>query len=182
MQLEGVDETDSKILEIIKDNARLGYTEIAEQVGISRISVKNRMKAMEQKGIIKGYQTIIDETSSPTGAMFYMDVETQPEYYEPVLERLSYESRIRKIYTTTGKCKIHAVGYASNTQDAGYFMRTLFGNGRGIVRLTWDILASVVKDVDGGVEYERIKREESEEKDTNEPENNNDCGGNESST
>ena len=54
MHIEGLDDLDNKILEIIKDNARLTYKEIGEQVGISRVSVKTRMDALQEKGIIKG--------------------------------------------------------------------------------------------------------------------------------
>ena len=52
MYIEGIDEVDNKILETIKDNARLTYKEIGEIVGISRVSVKNRMDAMQERGII----------------------------------------------------------------------------------------------------------------------------------
>ena len=65
MQIEGIDEIDNKILEEIKDNARLTYKEIVEAVGISRVSVKNRMDAMQGKGIIKGFVTVIDPTNVP---------------------------------------------------------------------------------------------------------------------
>lgn len=159
MLLENLDDYDVKILNLVKEDARLSYTQIGEQVNLSRVSVRKRMENMEQMGIIKGYHAVVDETASQNGVKFFMNIETQPDYYESVLERLSYEPKIRQVYETTGSCRVYAVGYASNTKDAGYLIRTLFGNRRGIVRLDWDILASVVKDVDGGVRYERIKRE-----------------------
>ena len=79
MQIEGLDETDNKILEIIKDNARLTYKEIGEQVGISRVSVKTRMDALQEKGIIKGFQTLIDPTKVPEGTRFFLDIECVPD-------------------------------------------------------------------------------------------------------
>ena len=39
----------------MKDNARLNYSDIGTMVGLSRVAVKNRMDAMEKKGIIGGY-------------------------------------------------------------------------------------------------------------------------------
>ena len=61
MQIEGIDEIDNKILEIIKDNARLTYKEIGDIVGISRVSVKNRMGAMQEKGVIKVFSVKLRE-------------------------------------------------------------------------------------------------------------------------
>jgi len=59
MHIEGLDETDNRILDVIEKNARLTYKEIGDRVGISRVSVKARMQAMEEKGIIRGYETVI---------------------------------------------------------------------------------------------------------------------------
>lgn len=62
MPIEGLDELDNRILDIIKDNARMTYKEIGDRVGISRVSVKTRMDSMQEKGIIRGFQTVIDPT------------------------------------------------------------------------------------------------------------------------
>ena len=48
-----MDNTDSRILEIIKENARLSYSEIGKAAGISRVAVKKRMDAMEKAGVIR---------------------------------------------------------------------------------------------------------------------------------
>ena len=53
MYIEGLDELDNRIIEIVKENARLTYSEIGEKVGVSRISVRKRMEALEEKEIYK---------------------------------------------------------------------------------------------------------------------------------
>ena len=67
MNIEGLDKLDHAILETIRENARMSYSDIGDRVGLSRVAVKNRMEAMEKAGVIKGYQTIIDETKTPEG-------------------------------------------------------------------------------------------------------------------
>ena len=54
MFLDGLDETDQKILRLLIQNARMSYSEIGQQVGISRVAVKMRVQALEKKGIIEG--------------------------------------------------------------------------------------------------------------------------------
>ena len=71
MNVEGLDVLDNKILEVIKDNARLNYSDIGTMVGLSRVAVKNRMDAMEKKGIIRGYQTVINNNHMPTGVQYH---------------------------------------------------------------------------------------------------------------
>ena len=59
MFLDGLDELDQKILQLLIQNARMSYSEIGQQVGISRVAVKMRVQALEKKGIIEEYTTVI---------------------------------------------------------------------------------------------------------------------------
>ena len=53
MFLDGLDEMDQKIVQLLIKNARMSYSDIAQQVGISRVAVKMRIQALEKKGIIE---------------------------------------------------------------------------------------------------------------------------------
>ena len=158
MYIEGLDALDNKILNVIKDNARLTFSEIGEKVGLSRVAVKNRMAAMEESGIIRGYRTEINPAKMPSGIQFVIDVEVIPEYYGNVMDALAAEACLRQIYSTTGECKIHAVGFAPNSKTLESRVNYIFRNVKGIRRLGWNILLSTYKDVDGGVEYEQEVR------------------------
>lgn len=63
------DEKDCNILSIIRENARLSYSEIGEKVGLSRVSVKKRMSDMQEEGIIRGYRALIDTSKLPEEAI-----------------------------------------------------------------------------------------------------------------
>ena len=154
MYIEGLDALDNKILDVIKDNARLTFSEIGERVGLSRVAVKNRMETMERNGIIRGYRTEISPTRMPSGIQFVIDVETFPESYGDVLDALAAEKYLRQIYSTTGECRIHAVGFAPNPKTLESRVNYLYRNTKGIRRMGWHILLSTFKDVDGGVDYE----------------------------
>ncbi len=153
MDIQGIDSIDNRILELLKDNARAGYTEIGSAVGLSRVSVRNRVESLEKKGIIKGYQTLIDPEATPGGTKFFLDIETEPDCYEHLAEILSKDRRIRQIYSMTGSCRLHVVGFASTSADAGYFARSLYKHAKGIKKFEWNIVAATLFDVDGGVEY-----------------------------
>lgn len=152
---ENLDDLDLKILEVLKDDARAGYTVIGEKVGISRVSVKNRIESLEKRGVIKGYHADIDETAvSGRGTHFFVDIEVDPCCAKDIEARLASDRRIRKLYCVSGSSRIFAEGFASNNEDAGYFLRTVVNRTRGILSSSLTIVASVLKDVDGGIEYE----------------------------
>lgn len=58
MYLNGLDELDQKIIQLLVKNARMSYSDIGEKIGISRVAVKARIQALENKGIIEEYTTI----------------------------------------------------------------------------------------------------------------------------
>ena len=60
MYLDGLDGLDQKIVGLLIENARISYSDIGEKIGISRVAVKARIQALEQKGIIEEYTTVIN--------------------------------------------------------------------------------------------------------------------------
>lgn len=54
------DEIDFQIASLLQKNARLSYKAIGEKISLSASSVYERTKKMEEKGIIKKYETYID--------------------------------------------------------------------------------------------------------------------------
>jgi len=55
-----IDDTDKHILNLLMENARISYADIAKAVGMKSPSVIERIKRLENLGIIKGYTADID--------------------------------------------------------------------------------------------------------------------------
>ncbi len=53
MFLDGLDELDQKIVRLLIQNARMSYSDIGEQIGISRVAVKQRVQALEKKASLR---------------------------------------------------------------------------------------------------------------------------------
>ena len=159
MNIDGLDALDNKIINVLKENARATFSEIGERVGLSRVAVKNRIEIMEQSGIIQGYKAIVNPTKVPQGIAFTIDVEAMPEMYQEVVEVLARDKFLRQVYSTTGESRLHAIGFAPNVTTLESHVNYLFKNTKGIRRLSWNLLLTTIKDVDGGVEYEREVQE-----------------------
>ena len=160
MYIEGLDEFDNRILTILSDNARMSFSEIGEQIGLSRVAVKNRIKILEDKGVIQGYRMMVNPAQVPDTIPFFLDVETYPENYNDVLDEIAMSRLIRKVFTVTGECRIHAEGLAPNTKELNRYANSLYASTKGIRRLRCDTVLSVIKDMDGGVEYVRHQEHE----------------------
>ena len=55
-----VDDTDLKLLEILKENSRLSFADLGRKINLSPSSVRERVQKMEDEGVIKKYNIEID--------------------------------------------------------------------------------------------------------------------------
>ncbi|HEY7477144.1 MAG TPA: Lrp/AsnC family transcriptional regulator [Actinomycetota bacterium] len=54
------DERDLEILAALQDDARATYADVAERVGMSASAVHDRVRKLEQSGVIRGYRAMVD--------------------------------------------------------------------------------------------------------------------------
>ena len=79
MYLNGLDELDQKIIQLLIENARISYSDIGEKIGISRVAVKARIQSLEKKGVIEEYTTIINPQKISGAVSCYFEIETKPD-------------------------------------------------------------------------------------------------------
>ena len=57
-----MDNTDERILDIMKGNARISFQELGDELGISRVAAMKRVRKLEEEGVIRQYKWCIRET------------------------------------------------------------------------------------------------------------------------
>jgi len=55
-----MDDKDKKILDVLKENSKLSTQQISKKISIPITTVHNRMKKLEEEGIIKKYSVVLD--------------------------------------------------------------------------------------------------------------------------
>lgn len=157
MFVEGLDKTDNMILTELEKNARASYSEIGEKVGISRVSVKKRIEALEIKGVIRGYKVLVEAEKATEGRRFFLDIITEPETFERTAQILNDYAIIRKIYAVTGESRIHAEGFALSNTRYEMFLKSMKRQLVGIKAFTLQDVIYTIKDTNGGIFYENSK-------------------------
>ena len=157
IQISGLDQIDNRIIRMLRENARLTYSEMGKAAGISRVAAKNRIEQLEKNGVIRGYHADIDLRAMPKGIHFTLDIEASPGYYSEVIETLAASSMLHEIYGTSGKSHIHVMGVAPNSETLGSYANYLYRTTRGIRELNWQILVTTYKNTERGVAYEQYQ-------------------------
>ena len=149
MFLDGLDELDQKIVTLLIRNARMSYSEIGQQVGISRVAVKMRVQALEQKGIIEEYTTIINPQRISGAVSCYFEIETKPDTLMDVAEILEKNDTITQIYRVTGKSRLHVHAVASSNEEMEKLIYDTVDRLPGVVECTCNTILSRSKDIKG---------------------------------
>jgi Lrp/AsnC family leucine-responsive transcriptional regulator len=70
-------DTDRAILDILQREGRTTYAEIGLRVGVSATAAHERIKKLEARGVIKGYQATLDPTLVGAGVTAFIFVSQQ---------------------------------------------------------------------------------------------------------
>lgn len=114
-----LDEIDHQILDMLIDNTRVPFTDIAKKLLISAGTVHVRVKKMEDAGIIKGSSLTLDYKKLGYSFIAYVGVflrNTSETKF--VLERINDIPFVTVAHVTTGKFNIFCKIRAKDTENA----------------------------------------------------------------
>lgn len=149
MYLDGLDGLDRKIVQLLIENARISYSDIGEKIGISRVAVKARIQALEQKGVIEEYTTVINPQKISGAVSCYFEIETTPDCLSTVTEILNQHDTVTQIYRVTGKDKLHVHAVAASGEEMETFLHTVIDTLPGVVSCNCNMILSRIKDIKG---------------------------------
>lgn len=114
-----LDEIDHQILDLLIENTRTPFTDIAKKLLISAGTVHVRVKKMEDAGIIKGSSLTLDYKKLGYSFIAYVGIFLQNTSQTSfVLERINEIPFVTVAHITTGKFNIFCKIRAKNTEHA----------------------------------------------------------------
>jgi DNA-binding Lrp family transcriptional regulator len=128
------DELDKKILELLSGNSRLSVREISKLVDSSPPSVSRRIRRLEERGIIKGYVSIIEdeELGYDCRALLLIKVSGNSDPVK-ILDEMKNNDKICNLYSTVGNYDIISTATCSTVESLSKFIDSL----RKIEGITW---------------------------------------------
>lgn len=97
-----LDDVSLRLLEELQRDARISYSALARRVGLSTPTVIERIRKLEDAGIIAGYGVRLDAAALGLGVIALIEVKTNPTQYQKVLEFARTTSSVRECYFVTG--------------------------------------------------------------------------------
>ncbi|MDH8701681.1 Lrp/AsnC family transcriptional regulator for asnA, asnC and gidA [Dysgonomonadaceae bacterium PH5-43] len=112
-----LDELDEKILNMIINNARIPYLEVARACNVSGAAIHQRIQKLISQGVIKGSEFILDHGKVGYETSAYMGLYLKdPGQFNDVVKALKEIPEVVECHYTTGQYDLFIKLYAKNNQ------------------------------------------------------------------
>ncbi|MEP6564094.1 MAG: Lrp/AsnC family transcriptional regulator [Mesorhizobium sp.] len=98
-----LDPTDVAIIEILQQDGRIGVSELGRRVGLSQPATSERVKRLEERGIIAGYRAVIDPSALGLGTMAMIRLRTTHEHIQTCLKKFAEMPQVLEVLRVTGE-------------------------------------------------------------------------------
>lgn len=97
-----IDEIDLQILHILQEKARIPNAEVARQVGMAPSAVLERIRKLEERGIIEGYEVRLNPLAFAQGLAVFLFIEAYPADNGRLGERLAQVVGVQEVHQVAG--------------------------------------------------------------------------------
>ncbi|MBQ6186839.1 MAG: Lrp/AsnC ligand binding domain-containing protein [Prevotella sp.] len=116
--MERIDKLDRQILSIISRNARIPFKDVAEECGVSRAAVHQRVSRLVEDGVITGSGFYVNAKSLGYSTCTYVGLNLERgNMYKEVVKELMKIPEIVECHFTTGPYTMLAKVYARDNEQ-----------------------------------------------------------------
>lgn len=112
-----IDEVDSSILRLLRQNARMSYTEMARKTGIADATIQHRLKRMRERGIIERLTVIANPEATGYAVMAIMLAQTDTEKHDNAKKALSELPEVSEVYSVLGEYDLFVKVWAKSLEE-----------------------------------------------------------------
>ena len=130
-----IDNVDLKILNILMEDAKIPYTEVAKRVFVSGGTVHVRMKKLEEMGVVQGTTLKMDYSKLGYDVTCFMGIYLEKSsLYDNVVNKLKEIPEVVKVHYTTGNYNIFLKIHCKDTRHLRDVLHDKIQHVEGIER------------------------------------------------
>lgn len=101
--LHKLDDTDRQLIALLRDDARQSVSALATRLKVARGTVLNRLRRLEETGVISGYTVRLRPEAEPHRIRAWMGIAVEGNATDAVLKSLRGEPAIATLHSTNGR-------------------------------------------------------------------------------
>ena len=140
-----ITQKDEELIALLRLNAREPVASLARKLGVSRTTVQDRLKRLEQQGVIAGYGLKLSSELNRGGICAFVTLKIEPRQSAGVTRNLTKIAQIETIYTVSGKFDVVALVRALSAEEMDRLLDNI-GMIPGILRTDSAVILSTKLD------------------------------------
>ena len=141
-----IDEIDHKILEILQAKARVPNAEVARQVGMAPSAVLERIRKLEERGIIEGYEVRLNPVEFGQGLTAFVQVQTLPQANGRLAAKLTEITGVQEVHQVAGEDGYLLKLRVADNAELGIILRDELMMLQGVESTKTSIVLSTIKE------------------------------------
>lgn len=139
-----------RLLELLKTNARTSIETLAKQLGEPEADVEARLRDYEMRGIIRGYQAVINtdllEDDSVRAVIELRICPTQDGGFDRIANRIGRFDEVESMYLMSGSYDLLLFVKGRNLREVGRFVSSKLANMEGVLSTATHFMLKTYKD------------------------------------
>lgn len=140
-----IDKIDSEILNIIQHNARISNAEIARQVGLAPSATLERIRKLEERGVIRGYAAELDAAEIGFGLTAFISVKIR-ECCSETDQLLSEIPEVLEVHDIAGDYSYMLKVRVKDTKALSNLLREELTNVPNVVSTKTTVVLQTIKE------------------------------------
>jgi DNA-binding Lrp family transcriptional regulator len=136
-----LDETDHRLLSLLRENARASTADLARRLGLSRTTVQSRMERLERNRVVTGYTVKVTDEVEAGMVRTYVLVTLAPKQTRAVETALRRIPQVRTLHSVSGPFDLLAIVAAASIVELDAVIDRI-GLLEGVERTTSAIVLS----------------------------------------
>jgi DNA-binding Lrp family transcriptional regulator len=144
-----IDQTDRKILQILQSNAKITNAQLSKEIGLSPAPTLERVKKLENLGIIKSYHATLDTEKVGLGVTTFVQVFLQnhkKSCLDAFVEKINKIDNVIECHHITGSCDFILKVIAADIQSYQKLMLEEISEIEEISNMQSMVILSTFKD------------------------------------
>ncbi len=140
-----LDEIDRKLIEELMNNSRASMRQLATKLDVALGTIRNRLERLEQDGVIKGYNVILDPAKVGWEMTVIVGLRITKGRMIEVQKRIAEDPRVFLVYDVTGDYDSFVIAKVQDTDDLNDLTKGVL-TSKGIERSLTHVVLNTVKE------------------------------------
>jgi len=141
-----LDEVDTRILELLEEDARRSFTEMAEKLNASESSIRKRVSTLQKEGIIRKFTIKVDNTKLGLNTIAIVGIDVDSDKMLEIAQKLCDLKEVKCVATSSGDHMIMLEIWTKNGKELNRLISEKIEGIEGVRKICPALILEKLKD------------------------------------